>query len=222
MEIFKKIAAAPLHRIGPNAYLAGALDLLEKTENFAALVTGGVIVTPSAERSAPDLADFKAAVVEYVPALRRYARALVQDPEGADDLVHDAVLKAIEKNHLWKRGTNLKAWLFTILHNHFINQYRRHAVRPPQLPLEDHEHYLANDGNQSGHVELQQLKTALHRLPDDQRAVVMLVSIQGLSYEEAAEIAGVPLGTIRSRLSRARQTLKRALEGVPESGERAA
>lgn len=150
-----------------------------------------------------------------MPALRRYARGLLREAEAADDLVHDAVVKAIEKNHLWKRGTNLKAWLFTILHNLFINQYRRKAVRPPQLPLEDHEYRLANDGNQTDHMALRQLEEALHRLTYEQREVIVLVSIQGLTYEEAAEIIDIPLGTVRSRLSRGREALRQALEGKP-------
>lgn len=152
-------------------------------------------------------------MVQHIPALRRYARGLLRESDAADDLVHDAVVQAIEKNHLWKRGTNLKAWLFTVLHNLFINQYRRKAVRPPQLPLEDHDYHLSNDGNQTDHMALRQLEDALHGLPYEQREVIVLVSIQGLTYEEAAEIVGIPLGTVRSRLSRGREALRHALDG---------
>jgi RNA polymerase sigma-70 factor (ECF subfamily) len=156
----------------------------------------------------PDDADavFEA-IAALVSQLRRFALGLVKDSSEADDLVQDCILKAMEKHHQWERGTNLKGWLMTILRNHFINKVRT-AKRRPTASLDDHDYHLCRSGGQNGHVALQQLGEAVYNLPFEQREVVMLVGVEGMSYEEAAAIINCPLGTVRSRLSRARNALK--------------
>lgn len=154
-----------------------------------------------------DVADVYGAIAELIPQLRRFALGLVKDSSEADDLVQDCILKAMEKHHQWERGTNLKGWLMTILRNHFINKVRT-AKRRPTASLDDHDYHLCRPGEQNGHVALKQLRDAIHELPLEQREVIMLVGVEGMSYEEAAAIIDCPLGTVRSRLSRARHSLK--------------
>lgn len=156
--------------------------------------------------------EFQDALVPYIPQLRRYAQGLTQDPEAADDLVQDALLRAMDKRHLWKAGGNMRAWLYRILHNTFVNNQRRARVRRTES-VDDHEAQMGTAARQHDGVVLRSLETALHRLPPAHREVVMLVGVEGLSYEEAAGIIGCPVGTIRSRLSRARETLKQHLDG---------
>jgi len=163
--------------------------------------------------------DFRSALVDHVPALRRYALGLTRKREDADDLVHDCLAQAIRKQHLWRPGSNLKSWLFTLLHNLFINEYRRRKARGTEVPFDTAYFRSEVTQGQPSDVTLSQLDRALGELPSEQREVVMLVSVQGFSYMEAAEIMQVPLGTIRSRLSRARGALRRRLA---EGAERAA
>lgn len=158
------------------------------------------------------MSDFRERLVHHIPALRAYARMLLRSSEAADELVQDCLLRAIEKNHLWKRGTDLKAWLFTMMHRLFINDYRRRARRPT-VPLEDERVGALGGPRQLDHMVLQQVKETLHTLPDEQREAIILVAMQGFSYQRAADILGAPVGTIRSRVSRARATLRDAMVG---------
>jgi RNA polymerase sigma-70 factor (ECF subfamily) len=160
-----------------------------------------------------DEIDFREQILEHVPSLRRHARALTRDAEAADDLVHDALLRAIEKNHMWERGTNLKAWLHRILHNHFINTQRRNKLRPSGISPDDYDIYMDSAATQMSHMELKSLEDALHMLPAAQRDVLLLIGVEGLSYDEAAQILNCPTGTVRSRLSRARDGLRRLMGG---------
>jgi RNA polymerase sigma-70 factor, ECF subfamily len=143
-----------------------------------------------------------------IPHLRRFARYVVRDVDRADDLVQECLTRAIAKLHTWTPGTNLRAWLFVILKNCHINEVRRH--RPTtEIP---NDHPLLNvPANQDAHVNLLEVRDAFLRLSDEHREVLLLVAIEGLQYEEASAILGVPLGTVRSRLSRARQALRDAL-----------
>lgn len=157
-------------------------------------------------------ADFADQLCQHIPALRVYARALSRNVVDADDLVQDCLVKAMEKSHLWRAGSNLKAWLFTILRNLFINKYRRTRARPVKVSFDDHyEEQLGANPLDEKPATMHQISRALYGLPDEQREVVVLVIMHGLSYEEASEIAEVPLGTVRSRLSRARASLRLAL-----------
>jgi RNA polymerase sigma-70 factor (ECF subfamily) len=150
-----------------------------------------------------------------IPHLRRFARYLVRDVDRADDLVQECLTRAIAKIHTWAPGTNLRAWLFVILKNCRINDVRRE--RPTGEMPDDHP-LLTVPANQDAHINLLEVRDAYLRLSEEHREVLLLVAIEGLRYEEAAAILKLPLGTVRSRLSRARQALRDALvEPTPMS-----
>jgi RNA polymerase sigma-70 factor, ECF subfamily len=149
------------------------------------------------------------------PRLRRYARALTRDASRADDLVQSCLVRAITKQHLWQAGTDLRAWLFTILHNLHVNEVRRSAREGSTLPIEEAAAALPVSSNVGGSLALRDLERAMSRLPDEQRQVILLVGLEGMHYEEVAAILGIPIGTVRSRLSRGRETL-RVLMGMRE------
>jgi RNA polymerase sigma-70 factor, ECF subfamily len=153
-----------------------------------------------------------------IPRLRRYARALTRDLIAADDLVQDCLARALGKLHLWQRETDLRAWLFTILHNQYINHVRRTAREGAAVGLSEREPLLARAPQQGRRLELRDLERAITKLPPVQRSVVLLVGLEGMSYEEVAAVLDVPVGTIRSRLSRGRQALRR-LTGIGHAGE---
>ena len=147
-----------------------------------------------------------------IQTLRRYARALTSDRARADDLVQDTLMRALAKEHLWQRGTNLRAWLFTIMHNQNVNTVR-HGVRDAAaVDVETVSATLIAPTDPSASRQLRELERALSRLPLGQRQVILLVGLEGMSYDDAAEILGIPIGTIRSRLSRGRQTLRELLD----------
>lgn len=157
-----------------------------------------------------------------IPRLRRYARALTRDVVAADDLVQDCLTRALGKLHLWQRGTDLRAWLFTILHNQYVN-YVRHSVREGAVVgLSDTEPLLTHAPQQGPRLELRDLERAIAKLPEEQRSAILLVGFEGMSYEEVAAILDVPVGTVRSRLSRGREALRKLmgsdLDAEPEGG----
>ena len=149
-------------------------------------------------------------LVELIPRLRRYARALVGDRASADDLVQDTLERAWAKLHLYRRGTDLRAWLFTVMHNVHVNRVRATRVSDP---LEDEMPELAQRGTQPDALLVRDLDRAIARLPADQRAVLLLVTLEELSYEEVARTLGIPIGTVMSRLSRAREKLRAMMLG---------
>lgn len=155
-------------------------------------------------------------VIALIPRLRRYARALVRDPGAADDLVQDTLERALGKFHLWKPGTDLRAWLFTIMHNVHVNQVRR---RREFAVLDDEAPELSVRGSQNGALALRDLQSALERLPNDQREVLLLVVLEDMSYQEVAASLAVPIGTVMSRLSRARAKLRVAIDGGESSAQ---
>jgi RNA polymerase sigma-70 factor (ECF subfamily) len=150
-----------------------------------------------------------------IPRLRRYARVLTGDATRADDLVQETLARGWEKRRLWTAGTDLRAWLFTIMHNVFVNQ-RALALRDAQNVS------LDGDGEagaawqvpvrapQQAHVELQEVLRELSRLPAEQREVLVLAAVEEMRYEEIAAILAIPVGTVMSRLSRARAKLRRS------------
>jgi len=147
-------------------------------------------------------------IVAEIPRLRRYARALTGDTFRAEDLVQDTIERALSRWVLWQPG-NLRAWLFTIMHNVFINQIRANKqleFRPDDLVPE-----IAMRAEQEDGLALRDLDRALQHLPVDQRETLLLVTLEELSYEEAARVLGVPIGTVMSRLYRARERLRQAL-----------
>lgn len=151
--------------------------------------------------------DFEAELLDATPFLRAFARTLCQDPEQAEDLAQDAVLKAWRCREQFQPGTNLRAWLATILRNLFYSAGRRKKFQADYDP-ELMERTLVAADDPSAAVELEDVRRALAMLPDFQREALILVGAGGLSYEEVAEIAGCPLGTVKSRVRRARDELQ--------------
>ena len=161
------------------------------------------------------LDDLREAIASEIPSLRRYARVLCRDNDRADDLVQEALLRAIDKLHLFSEGTNLRAWLFTILRNLFLNRSRREEFER-SWTAEQIAAALGRgsaDAVQTHRVELAQVSAHLEALPEPMRELLLIVAIDGMSYEEAAAVTAVPVGTVRSRLSRARQALLAMQDG---------
>jgi RNA polymerase sigma-70 factor, ECF subfamily len=161
------------------------------------------------------MTDFAHLLEGEIPRLRRYARALTRDASRADDLVQSCLLRAVAKQHLWQAGTDLRAWLFTILHNQNVNDVRRAVREGAIVPVDEVAAELPVCSNVGASLELRDLERAMSRLPDEQRQVILLVGLEGMRYEEAAAILSIPIGTVRSRLSRGRETL-RVLMGMRE------
>jgi RNA polymerase sigma-70 factor (ECF subfamily) len=151
-----------------------------------------------------------------IPRLRRYARALTRDFNAADDLVQDCLTRALGKVHLWQRGSDLRAWLFTILHNQFVNQVRRSVREGTAIAAQENSRSLSSGPAQGTRLELRDLQRAMKRLPEEQRAVILLVGLEGMRYEEVATVLNVPVGTVRSRLSRGRDMLRQLMGMNPE------
>ena len=155
-----------------------------------------------------------------IPRLRRYARVLTGDPARADDLVQETLARGWEKRRLWAAGTDLRAWLFTIMHNVFVNQ-RAMAVRESQNVSLDAEGdagaawQVPVRAPQQTHVELLEVLRQLARLPPEQREVLVLAAVDEMRYEEIATMLSIPVGTVMSRLSRAREKLRRAMSETP-------
>jgi RNA polymerase sigma-70 factor, ECF subfamily len=154
------------------------------------------------------VAGFQKNVEATIPALRRYARALTRDSDIADDLVQDTLVRALRSEHLFLGG-DVRSWLYTILTNLNRNRLRSLARRPPLSPLEDND---APDmaGPEAGGRDIQR---ALATLVEDQRTALLLVVLEGLTYREVAEVQSVPIGTVMSRLARARAQIKTYLDG---------
>jgi RNA polymerase sigma-70 factor (ECF subfamily) len=154
-------------------------------------------------------------VEQEIPRLRRYARALTRASDQADDLVQDTLVRALSKLHLWQPGTDIRAWLFTIMHHQYINTVRREARATATVDIEEISPKLVATTDPTARRQLVELERALARLPAEQREVVLLVGLEGMDYESVARILDVPIGTVRSRLSRGRASL-RALMGRDE------
>jgi RNA polymerase sigma-70 factor (ECF subfamily) len=147
-----------------------------------------------------------------IPRLRRYARYLRREPDHADDLVQECLVRAIAKVHKWQPGTNLRAWLFVILRNCHINEIRHERRIGPLDDTTAAQPLLAASGTPETSVALSEVRTAFLSLSQEHREVLLLVAMEGLQYDEAARILHLPVGTVRSRLSRAREALRRGLE----------
>ena len=157
------------------------------------------------------MSDHDSLIAEQIPRLRRYARALTGDRAAADDLVQDTLERALSRFHLWRRGSDMRAWLFTIMHNIFVNQARSRMRHPHEAldgPAEDALHYREPDWS-----DLRDIGEALAKLPVEQRTVVLLVGLEQFTYDEAARVLEVPIGTVMSRLSRARERMRVLLGG---------
>ncbi|MBV7541861.1 RNA polymerase sigma factor [Acidovorax sp. sic0104] len=158
-------------------------------------------------------------VIDQLPALRRYARVLTGDAWAADDLVQDTLERACSKWLLWRAGSDLRAWLFTLMHNLYLNQLR---AQPP-LPLLDVDELRDSlQGSAGMGDDALDLERCLQRLPPEQRAVLLLVTLEDMGYEDTARILDIPVGTVMSRLSRARSRLRLLMERAPAAPSPAA
>jgi len=150
-------------------------------------------------------------LIACIPRLRRYARALIGDRAGTDDLVQDTMERGWRGLSSWQRGSNMRAWLFGIMHNLHIDQVRRPSVATEVL--DDDTPLPAARASQSDSLEIRDLESALRTLPDGQSEILLLVALEEMTYDEVAATLGLPLGTVTSRLSRARQKLRAHMEG---------
>src|SRR5262249_32371916 len=151
-----------------------------------------------------------------IPRLRRYARALTRDAWRADDLVQSCLTRAVAKQHLWQPNSDLRAWLSTILHNEHLNYLRRSARSPDTIPIDTVIALKSVKPAALDVLELRDLDTAIGKLRNEQREALLLVGLEGFCYNEVASILGIPIGTLRSRLSRGRAQL-RTLMGIKEA-----
>ena len=153
-------------------------------------------------------------VEPLIPALRRYARALVRNHATADDLVQDCLERAVSRWHQ-RRDGDPRPWLFTILHNLAVSRFRQARSRGPHVAIEEtSESDLGEDAVQERKLMYQDVLDKLAQLPEDQRAVLLLIAVEDLSYADAAKVLNIPVGTVMSRLSRARERLQREIEGT--------
>ncbi len=151
-------------------------------------------------------------IATHIPQLRRYARALTGDSTAAEDLVQDTLERAWMRIGLWRLGSDLRAWLFTIMHNLYVNQLKADS-RKQDPSAEQAALDLSVRPTQEDRLELRDLNKALRRLSNEQREVVLLVGLEQMTYEEAAKVLGVPIGTVMSRLSRGREQLRAMMGG---------
>jgi len=157
-------------------------------------------------------------LIQHIPRLRRYARALLRDSERAEDLLQETLTRALGKLGFWHRGSDMRAWLFSIMHNQYVNDCRRANRRPDSFSLhEDRVQEPSASARAELHVNLRDIENCLQRLPEEQRAVLLLVSLEGLSYRQTAKVLDIKTGTVMSRLHRARERLREWLSEVPEA-----
>jgi RNA polymerase sigma-70 factor (ECF subfamily) len=153
-------------------------------------------------------------IIDQIPALRRYARALTGERHAADELVQDSLERAWSRFHLWRPGTNVRAWLFTIMHNLYANAVRKAKRAPAYASLAEVDRMAATQSSAEIGIEVSNLMRALASLPDSQREVLLLVSLEELTYEQVSQVLGIPIGTVMSRLSRAREQLRQIMSGA--------
>ena len=158
------------------------------------------------------MTDFARLLETEIPRLRRYARALTRDAARADDLVQSCLLRAVAKQHLWEPGTDLRAWLFTIIHNQHVNDVRGAVREGTAVPIEDVASMMTTPSNVEDTLQLRDLDRAIAKLPEEQRQVILLIGLEGMRYEEVAKILHIPVGTVRSRLSRGRDMLREFMD----------
>src|SRR5436309_9099428 len=149
--------------------------------------------------------DLHGLLAPQIPRLPRYSRALTRDTQRADDLVQDTLVRALMKQDRWEPGTNLRAWLFTLMHNQYVNNVRRANREAGTIDIDDISSSLVATTDPTASRQLHELERALGQLPTEQREIILLVGLEGFSYEDAAEILAVPVGTVASRPWRARE-----------------
>ena len=163
--------------------------------------------------------DFSSLLEKEIPRLRRYARALTHDVFRADDLVQDTLLRAIAQQHRSRYDSNLRAWLFTIMHNQNVNGVRRSVREGVAVEFDDKWPFPTTATDPTGRLSLRDLDRALACISEEQRREILLNGLEGTSYQEAAVILEVPVGTIRSRVFRGRELLRKLMDRRPESEE---
>ncbi|MBB2960876.1 RNA polymerase sigma factor [Methylobacterium sp. R2-1] len=160
------------------------------------------------------MSDMIRLIEPLIPALRRYARALLHNPTDADDLVQDCLERAISRWHQRRTDGDVRTWLYAILHNLAVSQMRQRARRGSYMPVDDApEATLAVAPSQDDGLLQRDLTAALAALPEEQRSVLLLVSVEGLSYAETAQVLAIPIGTVMSRLARARDRMIHLMDG---------
>lgn len=152
-------------------------------------------------------------MIACIPRLRRYARALIGDRTGADDLVQDTMERGWSRMSTWRPGSDMRAWLFGIMHNLHIDQIRRPAIAT--VELDDETPMPSIHAPQADRMQLRDMESALKTLPAEQREILLLVALEEMSYEEVSATLCIPVGTVMSRLSRARERLRAQMEGQP-------
>lgn len=160
------------------------------------------------------MSEFHRLIEQQIPRLRRYAQALTHNRERADDLVQDTLGRALIKEEFWRHGTNIRAWLFTIMHNQNVNNVRRDARGGVAVEIERVSGTLPAATDPTASRKMFELDRALGQLPLEQKQVILLVGLEGMSYEDTAGILDIPIGTVRSRLSRGRDALRKLLDMV--------
>lgn len=155
-------------------------------------------------------------LIAEIPHLRRYARVLTRNPDAADDLVQASLERALRRFELWHSDRKLRPWLFTIMHNLHVDQVRRRGHQPATDLFEDAAEHVSIEAAQELSVDVRKVLRTLNELNADQRAALLLVGVEQLSYSEAAEVLGVPIGTLMSRVSRGRETLRGLLQMTDE------
>jgi RNA polymerase sigma-70 factor (ECF subfamily) len=158
-----------------------------------------------------------AEIEDYIPQLRRYALALSHNPVAADDLIQESVARALMKSDLFNAGTNLRAWLFTIMHNIHISNTRRQKHIGMPIDPDIAAATLSTQPSQEAPLVMKALNKAMQVIPDSQRVAVIMAGVEGMSYEEISQHLDVPIGTIKSRVSRGRDALRKALHGREKS-----
>ena len=147
-----------------------------------------------------------AVFAEQIPRLRRYARALTGDRTRADDLVQDTLEHAWSKLHMWRSGSDMRAWMFSIMHNTFINHIKKNKL--VTVVMDDDALEVPTRATQEDNLQMRDLASAIGKLPHEHREVLLLIGLEQMSYEEVAKVLAIPLGTVMSRLSRGRERLR--------------
>ncbi|MEW8657212.1 MAG: sigma-70 family RNA polymerase sigma factor [Candidatus Thiodiazotropha endolucinida] len=157
--------------------------------------------------------NFSKLLIENIPHLRRYARSLTRDQHQSEDLVQDCLDRALSRMSQWQSDTNLRAWLFTIMHNLHVSNLRSRRHCSTWESLDQSQTADQRQSGQEGMIQMRDLEHALYRLNDEQREILMLVCVEGMRYEEVAQVLNIATGTVMSRLHRAREALRQILKG---------
>src|SRR6266436_5825354 len=205
------------------AMMAGPSTRISVADTTLLAVGGGSLRLPGTGVCYGEAMSDRAALIEaQIPGLRRFACALLRgDSEGADDLVQDTLERALSRWHLRRTDGNVRGWLYTILYNRFLTDRHRAKRRGLHDVLTEETELPGIAGGQDSALEHRDLLRAVSALPEEQRSVLLLIGVEGLCYEEAARVLGVPIGTVMSRLSRGRERLRHHMHGdINENNQR--